>query len=143
MEKIVKEYTNGEITVVWKPHLCDHSAICIRELPTVFDIFSRPWIKMDGATTERIIEVVEKCPTKALSWYNNNEPNNTQNQQADKYDNTKTIVTLVKDGPIRLTGNFILFNEDNEPIATENKISICRCAKSLRYPFCDGSHKLK
>lgn len=143
MEKIVKEYTNGEITVVWKPHLCDHSAVCIRELPTVFDTFSRPWIKMDGASTERIIEVVDRCPTRALSWYKNKDANNTYKEQGESDVENKTMVILVKNGPIRITGNFILFNEDNEPVATEDKISLCRCGKSLRHPFCDGSHKLK
>lgn len=141
MEKIVKEYTNGEITVVWKPHLCDHSAVCIRELPRVFDTFSRPWIRMDAATSEEIANVVDRCPTKALTWYKNSEGKNIE-QNNDQKEIEKTVVTLVKNGSIRISGNFILINEDNEPVATESSISLCRCGKSKRYPFCDGSHKL-
>lgn len=139
MEKIIRKYSNGEITVVWKPHLCDHSAVCIRELPKVFDTFSRPWIKMDAATTEEIKHVVDRCPTKAITWYKNGSENDTVTD--DNVGVEKTTVTLVKDGPIRISGNFMLVNEDNEPIASENKISICRCGKSNRLPFCDGSHK--
>ena len=30
---IIKRYSNGEITVVWQPSLCVHSAICARGLP--------------------------------------------------------------------------------------------------------------
>ncbi|MBL7774682.1 MAG: (4Fe-4S)-binding protein, partial [Saprospiraceae bacterium] len=33
-----------------------------------------PWIKMDGANSDRIIAQVEKCPSGALSWYRNDPP---------------------------------------------------------------------
>ena len=36
MKDIVKRYTNGEVTVVWKPELCIHSAVCVGGLPQVF-----------------------------------------------------------------------------------------------------------
>lgn len=139
MGKIVKKYTNGEITVVWQPHLCDHSAVCIRELPQVFDTFSRPWIKMDAASTEAIKHVVDRCPTKAITWYKNGTETENKIEVDDSIN--KTIVTIVKDGPIRISGYFILMNEDNEPVASEDKISLCRCGKSNRMPFCDGAHK--
>ena len=34
MKDIVKRYTNGEVTVVWKPALCIHSALCVGGLVT-------------------------------------------------------------------------------------------------------------
>jgi uncharacterized Fe-S cluster protein YjdI len=67
------KYTNGEVTVVWKPDTCIHSKICWTELREVFDPFKRPWVNMDGGTTERIIEQVKKCPSGALSYYLNDE----------------------------------------------------------------------
>ena len=33
----------------------------------------RPWIKMDGASTERIIDQVKKCPSGALSYFMNED----------------------------------------------------------------------
>ena len=36
-KKVVKEYTNGEITVVWQPHMCIHSKKCWKGLLPVFD----------------------------------------------------------------------------------------------------------
>jgi putative redox protein len=60
-------YTNDDITVVWKPELCMHSARCATQLPQVFNPAARPWINMDGATSEEIREQVAKCPTGALS----------------------------------------------------------------------------
>jgi uncharacterized Fe-S cluster protein YjdI len=68
MSKETFRYTNGEVTVVWKPHICQHSKICWTHLREVFDPLKKPWINMDGATTERIIEQVKQCPSGALSF---------------------------------------------------------------------------
>lgn len=62
-----KRYTKGSITVVWKPGVCKHTAICFRGLPGVFDPRRRPWIDLDQATEEQIVEQVKKCPSGALS----------------------------------------------------------------------------
>ena len=67
MSQKIFTYTNGEVTVIWQPEICQHSAICWKGLIEVFNPKERPWIKMDGATTERIIEQVKKCPSSALS----------------------------------------------------------------------------
>ncbi len=60
-------YTNGEITVVWQPEICTHSAICFKGLAEVFDPRRKPWIDMSQADTERIIAQVKKCPSGAIS----------------------------------------------------------------------------
>jgi len=67
-------YSNGEVTVVWKPALCIHSGICFKGLPGVFDPRRKPWIDVSQADTTAIIEQVKKCPSGALSYVmNNNE----------------------------------------------------------------------
>ena len=62
-----KEYSNGEITIVWKPKLCTHSGVCVKTLPKVYNTKERPWIKPENAATEELIEQVAKCPSGALS----------------------------------------------------------------------------
>lgn len=64
-----KEYSNGEVTIVWKPELCIHSASCVKGLPSVFQPKEKPWIKENGASTEKIINQIKKCPSGALSFY--------------------------------------------------------------------------
>lgn len=64
---LTKEYSNGEITVVWKSGLCTHSGNCVRNLGVVFQPKERPWIKVDNASSEEIIIAVGKCPSGALS----------------------------------------------------------------------------
>ena len=65
---VIKRYTNGEVTVIWHPSLCVHSAICFRGLPAVFDPRRRPWVVLDGHTSDAIITQVEECPSGALSF---------------------------------------------------------------------------
>jgi uncharacterized Fe-S cluster protein YjdI len=64
---IIKRYSNGEITVVWQPSLCTHSAVCARGLPQVFSPQRRPWVILDGHTTQQIVDQVGACPSGALS----------------------------------------------------------------------------
>lgn len=66
-ENIIKEYSNGEITVVWQSAKCIHSANCVRNLPEVFHPRDLPWITVDKASSEAIVETVRKCPSGALS----------------------------------------------------------------------------
>jgi len=68
MKEITKKYTNGEVTIIWKPSLCIHSGICARGLSPVFDPKKRPWITPEGATTDLIVEQVKKCPSGALTY---------------------------------------------------------------------------
>jgi uncharacterized Fe-S cluster protein YjdI len=60
-------YDNGEIKILWQPKLCQHTGICFRGLPAVFDPRRRPWIIPENAATEEIIAQVKKCPSGALS----------------------------------------------------------------------------
>lgn len=69
-------YSNGEVTIVWKAELCQHSKKCWMGLREVFDPGKRPWINAEGADTQRIIDQVKQCPSGALSIFMNNEGRN-------------------------------------------------------------------
>lgn len=73
MKDITMKYSNGEVTIIWKPSLCAHSANCVRGLPLVFDSRRKPWIDPMAATTLEIVEQVKKCPSGALSFIMNHE----------------------------------------------------------------------
>ncbi len=67
-QDITNRYSNGEVTVIWKPALCRHSGICARGLPAVFDPRRRPWIELHHSDTATITAQVDRCPSRALSW---------------------------------------------------------------------------
>ena len=64
---MIKEYKNNEITVVWQPDKCIHSAVCVKGLPKVFNTKNRPWINIVSEESSKIISQVRKCPSGALS----------------------------------------------------------------------------
>lgn len=73
MSHFDKSYTNGEVTIYWKPELCQHSGNCFLALPSVFKPMIRPWVHPEAATTEDIITAVKLCPSGALSYVMNEE----------------------------------------------------------------------
>ncbi|MDX5319748.1 MAG: (4Fe-4S)-binding protein [Bacteroidota bacterium] len=66
MDTSIKEYTNGEITILWEAAKCQHAGICVRTLPEVYHPKEKPWIKIENASSEALIDQVSKCPSGAL-----------------------------------------------------------------------------
>ena len=67
LANLKKEYSNGEITVVWQSSRCSHSANCVKNLSKVFKPKEQPWVQMENATSQEIKDTVAKCPSGALS----------------------------------------------------------------------------
>jgi uncharacterized Fe-S cluster protein YjdI len=87
MEDITKEYSKDDLTVVWQPKKCIHSANCWRGLPKAFNPKERPWITLDNVTSAEILEQVLKCPSGALSIKSENDSmkNNEDSKQCRNY----------------------------------------------------------
>jgi len=68
-----KEYSNGELTVVWQASKCKHAGICVKTLPNVYHPKDQPWIKPENATTEELKSQISQCPSGALSYYMNKD----------------------------------------------------------------------
>ncbi len=129
-----KEYTNGEVTILWKPSLCIHSEKCVRNLPGVFDADRRPWIDPTAADSESIVETVKKCPSGALdfSWNDGRE----RKSQAGS-----NQVKVMPDGPLLVSGAITIELPDGSTLQQEGPTALCRCGASGKKPFCDGSHR--
>lgn len=133
-KKITKKYTNGEVTVVWQPHLCIHSAICFKGSPTVFDPRKRPWVTPEGGTTETIVEQINKCPSGALSYFMNEEIEGNVALEGN------TVVEILPKGPLLVYGNLTVKDASGNNIKKSNVTAFCRCGHSGNKPYCDGSH---
>ena len=132
-----KEYTNGEVTVVWKPGLCIHSAVCVKGLPGVFQPDEKPWIKADGASTEAIVEQVKKCPSGALSYFMKDDEGQATTAGHEK----ETLVEIRKGGPLLVHGRLHLNYPDGTVEEVDQTTAFCRCGHSSKKPFCDGTHR--
>lgn len=138
MKDITKEYSNGEVTIVWKPDLCIHSKICWNlstGLPEVFNPRERPWVKPLGASTERIVAQVSKCPSGALSYYMNNERDGQKNDTP-----TEFVVEVLENGPLMVYGNIVVKDSNGCETHKSKATAFCRCGASANKPYCDGSH---
>lgn len=135
MEK--KHYSNGEITIEWQPKVCIHSTKCWKgegALPQVFNPAERPWIKPEGASTERIIAQVKKCPSGAISYTYNNA------SATEATVHTETIAETITNGPLLVYGNIVVKDASGNQTQKNKVTAFCRCGASGNKPYCDGSH---
>lgn len=132
---ITKTYTNGEITVVWKPSVCIHSTVCFKGLGDVFDPKARPWVNMEGAKTEHITAQIDKCPSGALSYYRNDAlEGEAKTVQAE------SIVEVMPNGPLLVYGNLNVKDSTGNTVQKNKVTAFCRCGASGNKPYCDGTH---
>ena len=132
----VKEYSNGELIIVWQPSQCIHSTVCFHDLPEVFNPQQRPWVKMDAATTEQLIAQVSRCPSGALSYKMAEQPAPITPPATEA-----VKIKLAPNGPLLVQGK-IEIQDKNGAITTHTKMTaLCRCGASANKPYCDGSHQ--
>jgi len=67
----VTEFSNGDITIAWRPDRCTHAAKCVGTLPKVYKPGQKPWINPEHATTEELMAQIETCPSGALTYTKN------------------------------------------------------------------------
>jgi uncharacterized Fe-S cluster protein YjdI len=129
-----KEYKRGDLTVVWKPDLCFHSKNCVRGLPKVFNPNQKPWIQTEHASEQELAEVIDRCPSGALSY---------QWKGMAKNSNSHEMVEIetMKNGPVIVKGKVKLKIGGEEKEHDSEVTALCRCGASSKKPFCDGSHK--
>ncbi len=114
-------YTNGEVTIVWKPEICIHSEKCCSGLSFVFAPKSKPWINDEGAPTDEISSQVSQC-------HSNSTASDALQIQLVQYG-----VGIVM-APCEIALN-------NGTTATvESFTALYRSGASINKPFCDGSH---
>ena len=65
-KKRLQIYETPAVTVTFDPNLCQHTGICLRGLPNVFDIRERRWVRPELASAAEVIAQVARCPSGAL-----------------------------------------------------------------------------
>jgi uncharacterized Fe-S cluster protein YjdI len=68
LEKGYRKYNGNEIDVYFNLNMCQHSANCTKSNHRIFDTKRKPWIKIDNGNAQDIMNIIDKCPSKALRY---------------------------------------------------------------------------
>ena len=130
-DKLV-HYVGKGITVHDNRGVCSHAGFCTRLLPEVFERGKEPWIELDDASPEKILEIVKKCPSGALSC--------TIDGKLYKDFDREPAINIRNDGPYSVVGGPELKDPDGNKPESHERYTLCRCGGSKNKPFCDGTH---
>lgn len=128
-------YESDGIRVIWDATLCIHTGICLRALPSVFDVHARPWVDLDGALATDVAATIRACPTGALRY----EP---KGDLEDEKPDEPTIVEVRPNGPLYVRGRVEVIAPGGRQVTEGPRMALCRCGASENKPFCDNSHRL-
>jgi CDGSH-type Zn-finger protein len=53
----------------------------------------------------------------------------------------QAVIDVLDNGPIRITGNFLLSDSKKDIMESPAEVWLCRCGRSQNKPYCDESHK--
>ena len=131
-EKKVFEYPGAEIDVQWDGRLCIHVGECGGARNDLFVAGRDPWCVPDSCSTAEVREVVERCPSGALTY----RDKSGAKEQAPP----ENIVTVVYNGPLYVTGDLAITEAPEDMPGVRFRAALCRCGQSRNKPFCDNSH---
>ncbi len=125
-------YAGKTITIHDNRGICSHAGFCSDNLPKVFGGGERGWINPDAATAKRIIEVIDMCPSGALSYSVDGQEHRDQDRPP--------AIRVTPHGPLGIEGGVALTGADTLEGTSDEHRTLCRCGQSKNKPFCDGAH---
>lgn len=101
-------------------------------MPETFDLRARPWINLEDADLQKVVDTVRNCPSGALRY---------ELEQEDSVeiepDPVEPVVRAWRNGPLRIRGEVKIVNIKGETILEGDRAALCRCGASRNKPFCD------
>jgi len=132
-DKKVFHFRGGKIDVQWDGRLCIHIAECANSADELFIQNRDPWCIPDKCSPANVREVVERCPSGALSYRDNG--GGPEKAPAEN------CVTVVYNGPLYATGDLELADPSSDDMpGVRFRAAFCRCGHSANKPYCDNSH---
>ncbi len=128
------DYPGKNATVSWNGPLCIHIGECGRAKGELFVGGRKPWCQPDLVTDTGVQEVVERCPTGALSV------RLTDGSRPEKADSVNTV-QVAYNGPLFVRGELELEAAPENVPGLKFRAALCRCGQSGNKPFCDNSHE--
>ena len=127
-------YEGEQADVTWNGPLCIHVGECGRAKGDLFVGGRQPWCQPDLAATDDVAEVVERCPTGALTYVR-------KDGGASESPDAENTVLVANNGPLYLRGDLEIAGSPDDAPGLSFRAALCRCGKSENKPFCDNSHE--
>ena len=132
-EKSRHSYRGAAVEVTWDQRLCIHVGECTRARGAIFVSGRKPWCDPDVAEAAEVAEVVERCPSGALTYRSDGLP-----AEAPPSDNT---IVVANNGPLSAHGDLHIDGAPDDMPGVRLRATLCRCGQSANKPFCDNSHE--
>ena len=133
-EKKVFNYDGAQADVHWDGRLCIHIGECGRAPNDLFVGGRQPWCQPDQASPDEVAEVVNRCPTGALTYL---RKDGGEVEAAD----AENVVSVMYNGPLYVRGDLEVEGASGDMPGVRFRAALCRCGQSKNKPFCDNSHE--
>lgn len=131
-EKNVYDFPGSAITVRWDGRLCIHIAECGQSADELFEGGRDPWCIPDKCSKGEVREVVERCPSGALTYLDKDG--------TPEMPQVENVATVANRGPLYVSGDLDLEGAPADMPGVRYRVALCRCGQSANKPFCDNSH---
>jgi CDGSH-type Zn-finger protein/uncharacterized Fe-S cluster protein YjdI len=131
-EKITN-YPGKNIDVQWDSRLCIHIGECGNSSGDLFEAGRDPWCQPDLVADEHVKDVVERCPSGALTYDDKSGGDNEKPARCN-------TVQVVYNGPLYIQGELHIEHAPEDMRGVAHRAALCRCGQSENKPFCDNSH---
>lgn len=127
-------FSGTNLDIEWDGRLCIHIAECGRAKDELFVGGRQPWCQPDLVALEDAINVVERCPSGALTY---------QTRGKAKYEvpDKENTVMVSYNGPYFVRGELDVEDSPSDMEGIAYRIALCRCGASKNKPFCDNAHE--
>jgi len=132
--KKIYPFPGDAIDVTWDERLCIHIGECGQAEGDLFVMGRDPWCNPDLAALDDVAEVVERCPTGAISYQ---VKGGTGESAA-----SENSVMVSYNGPYFIKGALKIEGIPEDMPGVAFRAALCRCGHSNNKPFCDNSHEL-
>ncbi|VAW77851.1 hypothetical protein MNBD_GAMMA15-33 [hydrothermal vent metagenome] len=128
------QFPGKQVNVDWDGRLCIHIGECGQSEGELFVGGREPWCQPDLTSPEQTKDVVERCPSGALTWQDNTSDTCEQAEKENK-------VTVACNGPYFVSGQLNIDQAGEDMPGVKFRAALCRCGQSRNKPFCDNSHE--
>jgi CDGSH-type Zn-finger protein/uncharacterized Fe-S cluster protein YjdI len=133
-DKVMFKYPGKASDVHWNRKLCIHIGECGRAKGELFINGRQPWCQPDLALNEEVEEIVQRCPTGALTYQHKNGESTEQAA-------SENTINVAYNGPLYIKGDLDIECTTDDFNGVEFRAALCRCGQSKNKPFCDNSHE--